>query len=197
MGFPTRISEDVYKHILANGYYEDLYVVSRDTYDCVYDLQIGFENAAGRREPIDDLVVMRGSRLGQRKRNFGDFGFNKCKYQYEYDVANKISKRMEYLHSKTGQQVFHIPIKDRWMRAVGHHHLTTKAFISALKPWAEGKTTLVVDDWHNGLMSFMFIPETKNIERMEMAHKLFEAAHKQYLIDNVGVNTNDQNYPYI
>jgi hypothetical protein len=186
----------VYEQLKEYGCYEDLYAVPSETYaDMSPHLQIMLKDE-DKREPTG-LLCMRGSRLGQRRRDWGFFGHNRAKYQYEYNVADKIADRMEYMHLKTGQTVFHIRIKDRWKINVGYHHLTTKAFINALRPHVEGKKTLTVDDWHSGLMSFMLVKNTDDRERMETAHRLFESAHKQYLIDNIGVNTNDSSYPYI
>lgn len=193
--FPIWVDDFVYERLKEHGHYEDLYVVPIDTYkDTPQCLKVKVDNKGELSST--GLCCMRGSKLGQRRVDWGAFGFARNKYQYEYNVANKIALRMEYLHSKTGQTVFHIPIKDRWKNNVGHHHLTTKTFLNALSPVLDGYETLVVDDWRNGLMSFMFVKEVKNKECLQTAHRLFEEAHKQYLVDKVKGDGHD-NYPHI
>lgn len=190
------VDTPVYEHLKAHGCYEDLYVVSRDTYaDKSAFLEIMLD--IGDKKEHTDLLCMRGSILGQRRRSWGLFGHNRAKYQYEYNVAYKISNRIEYVYKKTGQTTFHIPIKDRWKDHIGHHYATKRAFLKYLTPTAEGMTTLTVDDWGKGLVSFMLVKDAGDIEREQVARRLFESAHKQYLIGNIGVNTNDTSYPHI
>ena len=197
MSIHIHVDEYVYQQLKEKGRYEDLFVVPKSTYkypSTALEILVHVEGEERLHQP--DICCMRGTRLGQRRRDWGMFGFNRRVYEYEYTVANKIARRMSYLYEKTGQTVFHIPIKDRWKDNVGHHHLTTRAFVDALHPYVEGMTTLGVDDWHNGLMSFILV-KTEDHNLLAAAHSLFRAAHKQFLIDNLGVNTNGTSYPHI